>query len=74
MTAKPAIQSFFDEATFTVTYLVSDLVTKRAASFPGACTATRVSRNASAGTDGICSTRSSDACPTSRENPGEWRA
>ncbi len=31
MTAKPTIQSFFDEATFTVTYLVSDPETKRAA-------------------------------------------
>ncbi len=31
MPAKPAIQSFFDEATFTVTYLVGDPATKRAA-------------------------------------------
>jgi glyoxylase-like metal-dependent hydrolase (beta-lactamase superfamily II) len=31
MTAKPAIEAFFDEATFTVTYLVSDPATGRAA-------------------------------------------
>ncbi|MFZ5781397.1 MAG: MBL fold metallo-hydrolase [Pseudomonadota bacterium] len=31
MTARPAIEAFFDEATFTVTYLVSDPATGRAA-------------------------------------------
>ena len=31
MTAYPAIEAFFDEATFTVTYLVSDPATRRAA-------------------------------------------
>ena len=31
MTAKPAIEAFFDEPTFTVTYLVSDPATGRAA-------------------------------------------
>lgn len=31
MTAPPAIEAFFDEATFTVTYLVSDPATQRAA-------------------------------------------
>lgn len=31
MTAAPAIEAFFDEATFTVTYLVSDPSTRRAA-------------------------------------------
>lgn len=31
MTARPTIDAFFDEATFTVTYLVSDPVTRRAA-------------------------------------------